>query len=182
SAAERRYHMRRHLINLIAGAALIAPAPALAQSLAARVAAAPADGVVRFTFESKPGVCGDGENIRVRRSTDDVTVTRGRRSWSMRDGDLDECVEGPVQMELTRRGGRIADARVRVGGEPRTVDTDLGSTSAVSAVEYLLSEQTLLGADEDAGEQMVFATMLGNTENWPLLLRTARAQSLREGV
>ena len=119
--------------------------------------------MVRFSFPSKPGVCGDGENIRITRDGG----TSGR-------SDLRECVEGPVRLEITRRDGRLADADVRVGGHPRGVDVELGGVTAAAAVEYLLSDDALRNACANAAQHMVFASTLANAESWPALLRLAR--------
>src|SRR5690606_4124147 len=132
---------------LPAVALLVAPAAVTAQSLAQRVDGAPANAVVRFSFPSKPGVCGDGENIRITRDGG----TSGR-------SDLRECVEGPVRLEIIRRDGRLADADVRVGGHPRGVDVELGGVTAAAAVEYLLSDDALRNACANAAQHMVFAS------------------------
>ncbi|HEX6309964.1 MAG TPA: HEAT repeat domain-containing protein [Longimicrobiales bacterium] len=181
--------MRLSLITIVAGATLFAPAAAAAQSLAERVEAAPADASVRFTFESKPGVCGDGEHIRVRRPGDEdaMTITDGRREYRVRNGrvssewDMRECTEGPVEMTLTRDDGRITSARMRVGGTPRTADVELGSATAPAAIEFLLSENVLSRASDRAADHMIFATTLANADSWPGLLRVARAQQIASG-
>lgn len=164
----------RHTLTMLAGAVLLAPVPAAAQSLAARVNAAPADATVRFTFESRPGVCGNGENISMRGDSDDAVVVRGR-TYS---GWKEDCTEGPVQMEIRRSGSRITDARARVGGEPRTGGTDLGAVDPEAAVTFLLSADVLAAADSRASDRMVFAAVLANAESWPGLLRVARTRDL----
>ena len=165
--------MRHGMMTLLAGAALLAPIPAAAQSLAARVNAAPADATVRFTFESRPGVCGNGENISIRGDSDGgATLSSGTYGWK------DECFEGPVQMEIRRSGNRITDARARVGGEPRTGGTDLGAVDPEAAVTFLLSGDVLAAAGSRASDRMVFAAVLANAESWPGLLRVARTRDL----
>lgn len=176
--------MRHSFITLLAGAALVAPAPAAAQSLVSRVNAAPADEIVRFTFEAKPGVCGNGENISIRRIADDgVTILERGREYTVGSGRSGrdwtrDCTDGPVQMELTRTGTRISDARVRVGGEPRTGGVDLGTVAPAAAVEFLLSRDVLHGTEGRAADRMVFAATLADAESWPGLLRVARMQDL----
>jgi hypothetical protein len=169
--------MRNRLITLLAGATLLAPATAAAQSLAARVNAAPADATVRFTFDSRPGVCGNGENIRVRsRSGDGVTISGSRSDW------LRDCTEGPVQMEIRRTAGQITNARARVGVEPGTGGVDLGVVEPAVAVEFLLSADVLRAAQGRAADRMVFAATLADAESWPGLLRVARMQDLTAGA
>jgi hypothetical protein len=178
--------MRRQLITLLAGTALAACAvPADAQSLAARIDRAPADASVRFSFDSKPGVCGDGESISVRR--DGETVMSHGRSYRTENGRYVSsdrpCEEGPVRVELTRSAGAITDARIRVGGTPRSVDVDLGTVPAEAAVEYMLDENTLRRVPARRGaDQFVFAVTLSEAEAWPDLLRIARDQQMPEGV
>ncbi|MGH7504675.1 MAG: hypothetical protein ACRELX_03455, partial [Longimicrobiales bacterium] len=109
---------------------LLAPAAARAQDLAGRIAGAPADALVRFTYDAKPGLCGDGENIRFRR-----------------DRDLrEQCDEGPVRVTLERSGTRITDVDVEVGGLPEVREgvVDLGHVPAASAAAYFL--ETLVPA------------------------------------
>jgi hypothetical protein len=181
--------MRPSHILLIAGAAIAASAPAAAQTLARRVADAPADAAVRFTFESRPGVCGDGENIRVRRTdADGIVVRDGGREYTILSGrgrsssDMRECVEGPVRMELTRQGRRITGADARVGGTVAGAGVDLGAVSAADAVEFLLAPALLADVAGRAADRMIFAATLAHAESWPLLLRAARARELPSGA
>lgn len=180
--------MRCVLIPIIAGATLLAPAaPAAAQSLASRVAAAPANAAVRFQFQPKPGVCGDGEHISVRseRAGDGMTVIQhddGSR-WTTTngrirsDGSVRECREGPVVVELERSGGGIERATVRVGGTGAGDMVDLGTVDAAAATAFLLDERTLEGAD-GTSERLIFAATLAPVEIWPSLLTIARSRSI----
>jgi len=185
--------MRRVLVHLIAGATLFAPAAAHAQPLAARIAAAPADASVRFQFEARPGVCGDGESIMIDddRSRDGVTIVRhdaGGSSWtSSRDrfdenGRLRECRTGPVVLELERSGGRITAATPRVGATTFRSTIDLGTVTPQEATQFLLAEETLRTPHHRAGERMIFTATLAAVETWPSLLRLARAQQLHSDV
>lgn len=163
---------------LVAGAALLAPASA--QTLAQRVAAA-GDGTVRFSFEAKPGVCGDGESISLVRDGE-IVMSQGR-TYRMRDGRVvsqgGDCVEGPVDVDLTRSGGVVTDARVAVGGR-RPVAADIGAVSPADAVAFMLSDGVLREAAGRAAGKLVFGATLANTESWPELLRIARDLSLPE--
>lgn len=180
--------MQNRWITLLTGVALItplaAPAPLTGQTLAERVAATPADATVRFTFASKPGVCGDGEHISIRDvSGDGSTVTRGNRNYTMQSrtsgrGWTEDCVEGPVEVEVERSGGRITDVQPRVGGESRAGGTDLGTVSPDEAVQFLLSTDVLRNTRERAADQMIFSSILADAESWPGLLSVARLQDL----
>jgi hypothetical protein len=175
------------MFTFLAGATLLAPVPTAAQNLAERVSAAPADATVRFTFESQPGVCGNGESISVRRPGDDVSVTGRGRRYTVNSGRtgadwMAECMEGPVEMEITRTGRTITDAHARVGGEARDATVDLGRVEPAAAIEFLLAADVLGSARGRAADRMVFAATLANAESWPDLLRVARAQKLPSGA
>src|SRR5690242_13259870 len=97
-------------MTLQIGALLLAiAAPVAAQSLDRRVAAAP-DGVVRFSYAARPGVCGEGR---------DGSGVHGCG-----------CEPGPVRLSLQIRAGRLTDLWVRVGGPwpvAAGATTDLGT-------------------------------------------------------
>jgi hypothetical protein len=115
--------------TVLAGASFLSsPAPASAQDLGSRVAGASPGATVRFHFDGKPGVCGSGENIAIRRQGE-TTMIRGR-SYRTEDGayvrDAWECVEGPVRVELTRDGRTIDGARVTVAEGTARAPADAG--------------------------------------------------------
>lgn len=162
-------------------ATVLTASPVAAQALADRVSAAPADATIGFTFEARPGVCGSGDNIVVRRADGGTSMMHGRgsdRAGGARRDRQDDCEEGPVRVRLERSGIRIADARVRVGGQADAATTDLGMVGAAEAVQYL--HDAVAGADADAAGHMIFATTLANAEAWPGLLQLARDQSLKD--
>jgi HEAT repeats len=179
------------LVWLASVAALLPLAPAAsasAQTLAQRIAAAGADEPVHFSYESRPGVCGDGENIMMTdgRSESGMTVLQhGRGRYTVarrkldRDGKLVDCEFGPVTMELERSGGRITEATARVGGTRMHRGRDLGSVPAVDAVAYLLAD-AVYASDARAAERIVFAATLANAESWPQLLQLARDRTLAD--
>jgi len=142
-------------------------AGAAAQSLESRVASAP-DGWVRFEYEARPGVCGNGRWIDVgedgRRSTGD---------WN-RGCDC-ACEEGPVRIEMRVRDGEPQDLDAEVGRVWRERDdvTDLGVVPPDEAAEYLFSLAE--SSRTEAGEEAVFpATLARGVEAWPRLLEIAR--------
>ena len=142
------------------------------QTLASRVAAAP-DGYVRFQYEARPGVCGNGHSIS----------TNGK-GWTRRD-DSDECdcacEQGPVRIEMSVENGVVRDLDTDVGGswgERSGTVTELGQISPAEAADYLLTlaESSRTGAAEDA----IFpATIARGVEAWPRLLRIARNDDAR---
>jgi HEAT repeat protein len=152
---------------LAAGFLVLGSNELLGQTLAGRVSAAP-DGYVRFQYEARPGVCGNGHSI----STDGEG--RARR------GDSDDCdcacEEGPVRIEMQVEDGVVRDLDADVGGSWGTrsgMVTDLGDVPPAEAADYLLAlaESSRSGVAEDA----IFpATIARGVEAWPRLLRIAR--------
>jgi hypothetical protein len=164
------------------GLALFARAAA-AQGLAARVAAAP-DGIVRFAFAARAGICGDGRDFITR---DDCTDGHCARHRSMRndadDDDWDWCCEqGPVRVALNVREGRVESVRTRVGGHPRTsapavAVTDFGTVATRDAADFLLALARRSGGR--AGEEAILpATLADSVTVWPELLGLARDASV----
>ena len=157
--------------------------PAVAQRLGARVAAA-ADGTVRLSFAARAGVCGDGHNVIALECTGGKC---GRGRWGRTitldhgfdDNEIEyDCEPGPVRVSLTVRTGRIQSLRTYVGGRwvtpPRDAAvTDLGTTSAREAVDFLLGLATR--EDSRAGEEAILpATLADSVIVWPMLLKLAR--------
>ena len=152
------------------------PATLSAQALANRVEAAP-DGYVRFQYEARPGVCGNGGSI----SMDEERGIRVRGDGEQCDC---ECKEGPVRIEIRVNDGIVQDIDTEVGGSWREragTITDLGDVSPEEAAHYLLTfaESSHTGAAEDA----IFpATIARGVETWPRLLQIARNDGAREDV
>lgn len=148
----------RTTLLLLAGILSATPAVA-AQSLGARVDRV-REGTVRFSFPSRPGVCGDGHrNISVRREA--------RGEWDS------GCEEGPVRIALDRTGGRTTSLRTYVGGSwGRNPATDLGMVPSTDATAWLLA---LAERNEPASNDAIFpATLAEGVEVWPALIRIAR--------
>lgn len=145
--------------------AAAASTSAAAQSLAERVAAVNS-GNVRFSFETRDGVCGNGSNISIR--------DRGTSEWES------DCEPGPARVLLRVDGGRVRSIETRVGGRWRegTGSTDLGMIPPAEASAYLIR---LAEQDTDDGDDAVFAaTLARDVTVWPELLRIARDEGVRE--
>lgn len=154
-----------------AGALLLTLAPAEGQSVADAVRNAP-DGIVRFTFEPRDGVCGDGEgHIQMRDRDDDHD---GR--WSR------NCQEGPVRITLTVEDGTVTRLRTAVGGSWKATGaavTDLGAVAPQAAADYLIG--LAAHASEDVGEDAVFPAVIAkDVVVWPRLLDLARNDNAPE--
>ena len=152
-----------------------------AQSIASRVAGV-ANGTVRMSFATKPGICGSGNSIRHQNG-------RGNMSWGNRNESRDvewesDCDRGPGRIVLDRRGGELADLRFYVGGRWRPAGAnvaDLGTVSAREAADYLVSiAQTERGS---LGEKAILPATIADSGNiWPALLKIARNPDLPRGT
>ena len=153
------------VVALLAGGGL-ARTPLSAQSLAQRVAAAP-DGTLRFAFAVRPGVCGNGENIR---------TSRRSQEWES------ACEDGPGRIALDVAGHRVTALRFYVGGRwlPGSA-TDLGQVPAAEAGTFLFD----LAAHADsrvAEHAIVPASLADSVVAWPKLLELARDAGRPTGV
>lgn len=128
--------MRLFSLTYPAVGLLLAASTSLSQDLASRVNAAP-DGVVRLTFASRPGTCGNGRDM----------IGYGKTLFadnfqSIGDWNAPDCVPGPVRVAITKTHGRIARVRTSVGSSsPQTAErvTDLGLVSPIDASTYFFS-------------------------------------------
>lgn len=166
-------------------AALAAAAPAGAQSLGERVAAA-GDATVRLRYGVRAGVCGDGAHGITIRSADGTSTYGHHARHSRDDGGWDtaRCEPGPARVVLTVRGGVPRALRLAVGSDwpageadvPARV-VDLGAVPAPAAADYLLD----LAARGDApspSRVLLAAVVADSSETWPRLLRLARDERL----
>jgi hypothetical protein len=151
--------MKRALLVVAALAWAHPGGPALAQSLGDRVAAV-RTGRVRFSFEARPGVCGNGRNISTSRRTSDW------EPW---------CEPGPVRVAVELREGRAVDLDSYVGGRWRArqdAATDLGEVAPADAVAYLVS--VAKGSEGRTAEHAILPIALADLETWPQLLSLAK--------
>ena len=129
--------MRISSISLSIAVSLLAASAATGQTtLANRVAQAP-DGVVRVTFASRPGTCGNGRDMIGYRK-----ALFADNFQSIGDWNAPDCVPGPVRVSITRTNGQVTRVRTSVGGDfPRTIErvTDLGMVSPIDASSYFFS-------------------------------------------
>lgn len=172
--------MTKSALTAIVLSAALAGSAFAQQDLAARVRGAH-DGKVRFTFASKPSVCGNGNSI---------STHAGDRTGNRWSGDMspdvewdNECEHGPVRMVLTVRDHQVTGIRTYVGGRwlPAGDVTDLGSVSAPAAASYLLS--IARAPSGSLAEKAVFpATLADSVTVWPTLLEIARDGSVTQQV
>jgi hypothetical protein len=164
---------------VVIAAVLASASGAGAQSLAARVAAAP-DGWVQMRFAARPGVCGNGRGL---------ISTSGNNFI----GDVNElprgdwrtaCRPGPVRVVLTVRDREVVALRTHVGGEAEPSQsplTDLGTVSVRDATEYLLAFAAR--RDGKVAEKAILpAALADSVVIWPALVRLARDESVSRDV
>lgn len=176
--------MRLLSIGLIAVAALLGRT-VQAQSVARQIAAAP-DGEVRFSFASRPDICGNGHGY----STKGGKHSRFNVSNERRDepvvydaiGYDQDCgyPDGPVRVVLQRKGGKVTRVRTWIGGRWRDATpagTDLGTVSAPEAAKALLA---IAGdpANNGSDDAIFPATVADSVVVWRDLLTLARDQRL----
>jgi len=125
--------MRRLLLGALC-ATLIPATPAAAQSLADRVARAPADAFVSFSFEARDGVCGGPQFIRY-----GTSVMAGRGMYVSTGGDSHACEPGPVRVTLVRAGREIVGLETGIGNDDSGREiTALGQVPGTAAADFLL--------------------------------------------
>jgi hypothetical protein len=153
----------------LAAAVLITPFVSSAQSLADRVHDAP-DGTVRFTFRSRPDVCGAGNSVHVGNGTSNINNERSPDvEWN------DDCGHGPVRVVLTVHDHAVTDIHTYVSGRWRNASgvTDLGDVSPRTGADYLIAfaKQT----PTSVGRKAIFPATLGDSVViWPSLMQIAR--------
>jgi len=166
---------------IVAATLVLLGAPLQAQSVADR-AARIENGVLRMSFPSRPGVCGNGSTWvsfgegRSRTHFGDFNVTRSKQNeWE------EECESGPVRVALTIEDREPLSVRVYVGGNWRPggdAVTDLGMVPAREAVEYLMAiaERSRGGkTSSKASSNAIFGAVLADSVTlWPRLMRLAR--------
>lgn len=157
---------------LLIGASIACGTQVSAQSLASRVSRVN-DGVVRFSYASRPDVCGNGDN--------NINFGNGHRISEDSDDDNNcPCTYGPVRVTMTVRGSSVSRIRVAIG-TPRSNPTglvDLGTVSTRDAAAYLLTVAQQSGSS--AGGEAIFAlTLADSVTPWPDLIRLARNSTVR---
>lgn len=155
----------------IASASVGTSAPELAERLAAMP-----DGVVRFSFPAKEGVCGNGNRIAnnnrsiVSDGRNRYSITGSRIPVSLEPGlgrGVDSwCEAGNVGVALTISQKKVADVRTYVGGFGKADakrGEELGTVSSAEAVDYLLDVTGTL--DKAAIDRALLAALLAGGVN-----------------
>lgn len=166
--------MRFSLVVLIAGAV---PSILSAQSLARRVAQV-GDGVVSFTFASRPGVCGNGRSF-LRDGFDNGYVISESMQGFSRDRRWDEeCEKGPVRIVASVVGGQVVRLKTYAGPVARESDQvrALGDVDVRDATSFL-KDLAVYGSGRVSEESLLPLVLADDTPPWPMFLRLARSDA-----
>jgi hypothetical protein len=151
--------------------------------LARRVTTAP-DGLVKLTYASRDGICGDGRSF----IADATSNARGYDLWfsdgmsmsgSMSDLSA-RCVHGPVRLLLVVRDHRVIDVQPFVGPSTAATEragTELG-TVAVNDVSRYLLDLAATGRDDVARNAILAASIADSVRIAGRLADMARNKSL----
>jgi HEAT repeat protein len=151
--------------------------------LARRVASAP-DGLVKMTYASRPGVCGDGRSF----IAEGTGTGRGNDIWlangvslSSATGDIAaRCTSGPVRLLLVVRDHRVLDVQPFVGPSSIATEragTELGTVAVADVSRYLI-ELAKTGRDETARNALLAASLADSVRIADQLATMARNKAL----
>ena len=156
---------------LVALSLLVLPAaPLFGQSLADRIAGI-RDGYVRFQFNARPGICGDGEHfIRMGRHTYMGNMSAGPRDLS--------CVPGPVQIRMRMDEGTVERLEYWVGPVREREGQQLGVVSSAEAARFLLGIAAR-GSSSPSAKAIFPAVIADSAMVWPTLLTIAHDEATR---
>jgi len=167
-------------MTAMAAATVLLATGAAAQGLSRQVGRV-SDGTVRFSFASRPDICGNGRGtVRFGNRGNTVSVSGSSRSFSTSTHNewVDDCENGPVRVSMDFAGGQVIEVRTYVGGRWRGGSdvTDLGTVGARDAVDYLL-DVVARGTGRAAGEAIFPATLADSVVVWPRLIALAKDEA-----
>ncbi len=167
--------MPRHLLAtiLLLGGAGAAPASPQG-TLASRIAAAP-DGVVRLTYDARPGTCGDGRDLVAYRRALFTNSIESCGGWH----DA-HCVAGPLRVTLAIANHRPARVTTQVGGtwpSGSGAVTDLGIVSTREAAAWFLAQVPTLERADRHSRVLLPAALAAGADVIPTLFALARDEA-----
>jgi len=166
------------VVGAYLGAAIFAPPPfhtlpfqgkpGQGADLARRVAGAP-DGLVKMTYASRDGICGDGKSFIADASTAargyDVWFSEGNFSTTSSMSDVQSrCTHGPVRLLLVVRDHRVVDVQPFVGPSSAATEragAELGTVSVTDVSRYLLD--LAAGGRDDVARTAILAASIADT-------------------
>lgn len=169
-------------LALLAGAGQELPAQSIAQRVG-RVR----NGTVRFSFASRPDVCGNSRGgVTVRSGDRSTTVSPDGSNNSIsrrRDEWVDECEPGPVRVAMDLADGHVVAVRSYVGGRWRSPGDadDIGTVPPREASDYLLDLATR-GDGRGSRDAIFPATLAEGVVTWPRLIAIGKNESIEREV
>lgn len=175
------------IITAAVAAAMIARPPYQGGDLARRIAAA-SDGLVKMTYASRNGICGDGRTF----IADATSPSRGYDVWFMEgmsmsgaNSDLaSRCTRGPVRLLLVVRDHRVVDVQPFVGPASAATEragTELGTVAVAEVSRYLL-ELAGRSREESAGNALLAASLADSVRIAGQLAAMAQNKALSSSV
>jgi hypothetical protein len=175
------------VIGVVVATTLFAPPPQQGGDLARRIGGAP-DGLVKMTFASRDGVCGDGRTF----IADATSQGRGYDVWfqggmSMSGTNTDiasRCTRGPVRLLLVVRDHRVIDVQPFVGPASSATDragTELGAVPVAEISRYLL-DLAGRGDDRTASNAILTASLADSVRIAGRLATMAQNKALASAV
>ena len=172
-------------ILTLVSSAFFAPPPQ--GDLARRIGAAP-DGIVKMTYASRDGICGDGRTF----IAEGPNATRGFDVWFMDgmsmsglDSDIGaRCTRSPVRLLLVVRDHRVIDVQPFVGptsAASERAGTELGTVPVADVARYLL-DLASRGREDAARKAILAASIADSVRIAQPLASMARNKSLASSV
>jgi len=175
------------VIGVVVATTFFAPPPQQGGDLARRIGGAP-DGLVKMTFASRDGVCGDGRTF----IADGTAQGRGYDVWfqggmSVSGTNTDfasRCTRGPVRLLLVVRDHRVIDVQPFVGPASSATDragTELGAVPVAEISRYLL-DVAGRGDDRTASNAILAASLADSVRIAGPLAAMAQNKALASAV
>ena len=163
-------------------AMLIAPRLVSPQSLARRIADAH-DGVASFTFDARPGVCGNGRDFLRDGFGDGRIISANFNGYTHDRRWDDECETGPVRVVASLADGEVVSLRTYAGPIMHESDRvrDLGNVPVRDATAFL-TELVNSGRGRVADEAMLPLVLADGPAPWPSFFRIARNENQSRSV
>lgn len=163
------------LLAVAVASVATAPTGAWAQDLADRVEAV-TDGTVRVSFAVRPDVeiCEDG-----------IRIGSNRMWWHSEDGwdRPQRCHDGPAEIEVSMRNGRVRRVELVRAGRERTEDAvELGLVPAEDLVSLMLGLARSKMSRRGAGSVLFPVVIADVEEGWRELLELAKDRDVVKEV
>lgn len=135
------------------------------------------DANLYFSFETREGVWGDGENLSIHLGDE------GEVHWRSHDWRGRDMTEGPAHVWIRLRDGRLRDMDVEVGGDPRLRSStiDLGMIDPAEVREEMLRVAET-STDSDADAAILCALITEGFDEWERVIAIARDDDRPDGV